>query len=139
MDFKKKIREGQSTFPMASMIDIVFILLIHFMAATIFAQWENKLDITVPTAQSALPHTRQIGEVILNIDSTGKVFINSRPISDEMLLELLTKVADTFKTQPIVLRADKATDCQALIRVLDICRQADVWNIAFATIKPDES
>lgn len=139
MNFQRKNRPTGSGFPMAPMLDIVFILLIHFMAATIFAQWEHKIDITIPTAQSAIPQTRQVGEVILNIDRDGQVFINSRPISDAMLLELLTKISDTFKNQPIVLRADKETECQSLIRILDLCRQADVWNIAFATIKPEDA
>ena len=52
MNFKRKITESNAGFQMGPMLDIIFILLIHFMAATIFAQWENKLEIKVPTASS---------------------------------------------------------------------------------------
>ena len=88
MDFKKKFQEHGAGFQMAPMLDIVFILLIHFMAATIFAQWDNKLEIKVPTAANAAENDiRQYGEVILNIDREGKVFINSNEVSDAQLKE----------------------------------------------------
>ena len=54
MNFKRHIRDTSESFQMAPMIDIIFILLIHFMAATIFAQWENKLGIQVPAADSGV-------------------------------------------------------------------------------------
>ena len=54
MNFKKRLAENSPGFQMAPMLDIVFILLVHFMAATFFAKWENKLDITVPSADSSM-------------------------------------------------------------------------------------
>ncbi len=139
MNFRKGIQERSPGFQMAPMLDIIFILLINFMAATIFAQWENKMDITVPTAQTATSQQRQYGEVILNIDEEGRVFINSRQVSDETLLNLLTQISETFKSQPVILRADRKTNCQQLLHVLDICRQADIWNVSFAAIKPEDA
>ena len=139
MNFRKNLQDRQAGFQMAPMLDIIFILLVNFMTASIFAQWENKLEITVPSAQSGVPGARQTGELIINIDADGKVFINSKLISDEMLLKLMTQISSAYKTQPVILRADKKTDCQQLIRVLDICRQADIWNIAFATVSPDDA
>ena len=140
MNFQRHAQERSGGFQMAPMLDIVFILLIHFMAATIFAQWENKLDISVPTATESRPgDRRQQGEVILNIDRNGKVFINSMPISDDSLLNLLDQISATFKSQPILIRADRDTSCQSLLHVLDICRKADIWNISFATIKPEDA
>ena len=138
MIFRHNTSHASSGFPMAAMLDIMFLLLIHFMAATIFAQWENKLDIKVPTATSAKSTARQPGEVILNIDKNGTVFINSLPVPEDTLAKLLKDIADTFRTQPVILRADQETTCQQLLHVLDICRQADIINIAFATIKPPQ-
>ncbi len=140
MDFKKKFQEHNAGFQMAPMLDIIFILLIHFMAATIFAQWDNKLDIKVPTAANAAENDiRQYGEVILNIDRDGKVFINSNEVDDAQLVELLNAIATAFKDQPCVIRPDRETSCQALVHVLDLCRGANVWNVAIATAKTDET
>ncbi|MCQ2402906.1 MAG: biopolymer transporter ExbD [Lentisphaeria bacterium] len=138
MNFKRNIQERSAGFQMAPMIDIVFILLIHFMAATVFAQWEKKVDITVPTASTATEQQRQAGELILNVDSEGRLYINSQPYSDETALELLKQIAGAFQDQPIILRADKETNVQQLLHVMDLCREADVWNIALATVTPQE-
>ena len=138
MNFKKNIQERSAGFQMAPMIDIVFILLIHFMAATVFAQWEKQVDITVPTASTAQEQTRQIGELILNVNAEGQIFINGQQYSDETALDLLKQIAGAFQDQPIILRADQATSVQQLIHVMDICRQAGVWNIALATVTPQQ-
>ncbi len=140
MNFSKARPTGGVSFQMAPMLDIIFILLIHFMAATIFAQWENRLEISIPTADSGVRQDmRRTGEIIVNLDSEGRIFINSREVSEDGLLNILGRVSRVYPGQSVILRADRATNCQALIRVMDICRQADIWNIAFATIKPEDN
>jgi biopolymer transport protein ExbD len=134
MNFKKHIRDNPLGFQMAPMIDIIFIMLIHFMVATIFAQWENKLGIQVPSADSGLRIERQPGEVIINIDTEGEIYINSKLISEQRLESLLGQIAETFKSQPVVIRADQNTRHKDVIRVLDICRKVDIWNVAFSTL-----
>jgi biopolymer transport protein ExbD len=37
----------------------------------------------------------------------------------------------------VILRGDEIVDYQHVIRVLDTCQKAGIWNIAFATRKPD--
>lgn len=134
MNFKKHIRDNPLGFQMAPMIDIIFIMLIHFMVATIFAQWENKLGIQVPSADSGLRIERQPGEVIINIDPDGEIYINSKQISEQRLESLLAQIAETFKSQPVVIRADQNTRHKDVIKVLDICRKVDIWNVAFSTL-----
>jgi biopolymer transport protein ExbD len=36
----------------------------------------------------------------------------------------------------VVLRGDENVDYKHIVRVLDICRAANIWNVAFATTKP---
>ncbi|MGI6353649.1 MAG: biopolymer transporter ExbD [Lentisphaerae bacterium] len=138
MNFKKKINETTPGFQMAPMIDIIFILLIHFMIATIFAQWENKLGITVPTADSGIRSERQQGELIINIDSEGRIYVNSLEKSLEYLETLLAQVADTFIDQPVIIRADMETRHKDVIKVLDLCTKVDIRHVNFATIKAED-
>ncbi|MDD3694362.1 MAG: biopolymer transporter ExbD [Lentisphaeria bacterium] len=139
MNFKRQLKDNALGFQMAPMLDIIFILLILFMVANIFAQWENKLGIQVPSADSGLRVERQPGEVIINIDREGDIYINSKLVTAERLQALLLEIADAFKSQPVILRADKDTRHQDVIRVLDICRKADIWNVAFSTLAPEEA
>lgn len=138
MNFKKRLSGQQAGFQMAPMVDIMFLLLIFFMAATIFAQWETQIGITVPTADKGVRVTRQPGEIIINLDEQGTIFINRMEVTPQRLQDLLGQVAEAFAGHPIVIRADAKTEHQKVIDVLDICRKVDIWNVAFATLPKQE-
>jgi len=139
MNFQKRVpTQQQGAFPMAPMIDIMFLLLIFFMAATIFAQWEKKLDIEVPTADSKVAGPRPPGEIIINVDKEGILFVNNVELSYQRLESLLGQVAEMFPDQPVIIRADAKTRHEKVIAVLDICRRVDIRNVAFATLPREE-
>jgi len=137
MNFRKNMADRHIGFQMAPMIDIVFLLLVFFIASAVYSQWERKLEITVPTARSAKEAPRFLGEAIVNIDAAGRVFLNSIEYTPARLAELLRQLAATYPDQPVVVRADRMTRYEDVIRVLDICRQADIANLAFATLPPE--
>ncbi len=136
MDFRKNIREDSAGFQMAPMVDIVFLLLIFFITASIYAQWETKMDIKVPTARTGEHSPRFPGEIIINIAKDGRVHVNMMEYSKERLGEMLSKLSETYPDQPVIIRADLETPYQELISVLDMCRMSDVCNISFATAVP---
>ena len=137
MNFRKRQNEASAGFQMAPMLDIVFILLIHFMAATLFAKWENKLEITVPTAGADVAMSRFRREIIINLDKDGDIYINSIKMSDARLAEILRAVRADNASQPVVIRADRDARHKDVIRILDLCTRMDIRNVAFSTIKPD--
>ena len=138
MNFRKEFNVNSPGFQMAPMIDIMFLLLIFFMVATIYAQWETKIGINVPSADTGIQTGRTPGEVIINLDKEGTIFINSVEMEPERLHKLLAQIAQTFKGQPVIIRADKKTEYDAVIKVLDICRRVDIWNISFATLPKED-
>lgn len=135
MNFRKRFNETSPGFQMAPMVDMMFQVLIVFMAATLFAQWENVVGITLPTADSGVKPVRH-RELIINLDAKGTIFINSVERSPAELESILGQVADAFKDQPVIVRADRLTHHEAVINVLDICRKVDIRNVAFATLPP---
>ncbi len=134
MDFRRNISDSSVGFQMAPMVDIVFLLLIFFIAASVYTQWENKIGIKVPTAVSGKNERRFPGEVIINIDANGVVSMNNVDYSLERLRELLSRIAVTYPDQPAIIRADLKTDYESVIKVLDICKQVDIAHISFATL-----
>ena len=128
--------EKEPGFQMAPMVDIIFLLLIFFIAASVYSQWESKLEIKVPTAKSSIERPRFPGEAIINIDKDGRFFLNSTEFTPERLKHVLTKLSETYPNQPVVVRADKQAPSRYLIQVIDICSQTDIGNISFATIHP---
>lgn len=137
MNFRSADRLEATEVQMTPMIDVVFLLLCFFVTSQIYAQWETEIDITLPTAQTGQTPQRLPGEIIINVLQTGETVVNGRTVSEAELGGMLARLADLFPGQPVLLRADKATAYENVIRVLDRCRQADIWNISFATGVPE--
>ncbi len=137
MDFTsgKRAIADRPTIQMAPLIDIVFLLLIFFMSVSIFAQLETEINITVPTANESTDIKRSPGEIIINIRKDGTIIVNQRQLSYEDLERMLRRVAGLYRGQPVIIRADRDTFHKHVIRVLDICAGADIWNVSFATMK----
>jgi biopolymer transport protein ExbD len=122
---------------MAPMIDVVFLLLCFFVTTQIFSQWESEINITLPTARTGESPQRLPGEIIINIQEDGGTSVNQRRLSQPELATLLHELAGLYPGQPVLIRADKRAAYEYVVRVLDLCRQADIWNIAFATSMPE--
>lgn len=126
----------QGGVPLTPMMDVVFLLLCFFVTSQIFAQWETEIDVTLPTASTGEIPQRLPGEVIVNVLPDGKAVVNGQELDDAALRSMLDRLVALFPGQPVLLRADKATPYEHVIRVLDLCRQSDLWNISFATLAP---
>ena len=123
-------------FPLTPMIDVVFLLLCFFVTSQIFAQWETEIDVALPTAATGDVPQRLPGEVIINVRADGAAVVNGQVLDDARLRTMMDRLVELFPGQPVLLRADKATAYEHVVRVLDTCRQADIWNISFATLAP---
>ena len=138
MNFRGKQKVEAPTFQIAPMIDVVFLLLCFFIASQIFSQWETEIGIVLPTSVSGDPPDRLPGEIIINIRTDGEVVVNNQAFKDQELQNLLRRVSRLFKGQPVLIRADRLTAYEHVIHVLDLCREADIGNISFATIQAEE-
>jgi biopolymer transport protein ExbD len=137
VNFRSRVRLEPVGFQLTPMIDCIFLMLCFFLTSQVFSQWESEIDITLPTAKTSQTPQRLPGEIIVNIDKLGVTLVNGRVLADDALGNMLRQVAKLFPGQPVLIRADKATDYEHVVRVLDLCRLADIWNISFATSIPD--
>ena len=133
MNFRKNRRSSAPTVQMASLMDVVFLLLCFFITSSVFSQWETEVAITLPTAKSATIPGRMPGEIILNLNADGKVSVNGHALSLEEVTRRLTRIAENFPGQPVVIRADKTCSYETLMSLIDACRTANVWNFSLAT------
>ncbi len=133
MTFRKKQKSALPAFQLTSMMDVIFLLLCFFITTSVFSQWEYEVDLTLPSAKSGKVPERLPGEIIINITRDGTISINQQVLTTEDLKARLTRLQRYFPGQPIVLRADKETRYEALMKVIDTCRSADIWNFSMAT------
>lgn len=133
MNFRTKTVIEPKGFLIAPMVDILLVLLGFFMLTWTFARHETELDVQVPSAKEGKEERRSMGEVIINVKQDGSIVMNHRLLSPNELQETLTQIAALYPDQAIILRGDEKVDYGHIVQALDICRAANIWNIAFAT------
>jgi len=99
------------------------------------ARNENELDVKVPKASAAKEKPAPIGDVVVNVKADGNVVVNRRTLSAAELGELLKSLVQLNSEQAVVIRGDEAGAYKNLIDVLNVCTNAGITNVAFATAK----
>lgn len=123
---------------MAPMIDIVFLLLIFFIVTWQFSRDEMDLKIAVPTSEEGADPKRVLGEIVLNVYDDGTFSVWGEKKSPEQLHETLSAIASQHENQPVRVRIDGKTPSQRIVNAIDLCQRAGIWNISFATQRPEE-
>lgn len=115
------------------LVDVVFLLLIFFLAATTFATEEVELDLRLPEAKSgqAGKATKQL---IINVSQDGTLTVSGRAVTMEALRQKLVAAVARNKEQAVLVRGDKAAQFGVGLQVLDTCRLAKIKKVDFAAL-----
>ncbi|WP_400081152.1 ExbD/TolR family protein [Winogradskyella sp. R77965] len=106
-------------FNMASMTDIVFLLLIFFMIASTLVT-TNAIDIILPTA-SGKTENKKSTAVSIKKDLT--YYIDQKRVGESVLESQLISIMKTQETPTIVLRAEKSVPVENVVKVMDIANR----------------
>lgn len=135
MKFRRRESPHVIGFQIAPMVDILLVLLCFFIVTWSFARKEMELDVKVPAAQSGEEGTPIMNQTVLNVRSDGAVVLNRQVISLDALAARLKRLAELAPDYSIILRGDRNAPYKHIVAVLDVCRAANIWNVAFATDK----
>jgi biopolymer transport protein ExbD len=133
MNFRRQAKPEVFGFQIAPMVDILLVLLVFFIVTWNFSLSEKELDVKIPTASNAKDTDPYVGQVVVNVKTDGSLIFNRQPISADELVAKLRELAKLYPDQAVILRGDQNTNYKFIVNVLDLCRQADIWNVAFAT------
>ncbi|HEY4638867.1 MAG TPA: biopolymer transporter ExbD [Candidatus Udaeobacter sp.] len=89
----------------------------------------------MPKASAAKEKSAPIGDVIVNVKADGNVVVNRRTLTSAELQELLKGMVQLNPEQAVVIRGDEAGAYKNIVEVLNICTEAGVTNVAFATAR----
>jgi biopolymer transport protein ExbD len=135
MNLRSRATPHHPGIQLAPLVDVLLLLLIFFLLTWNAARNENELDVKVPKASAAKEKTAPIGDVVVNVKQDGKVVVNRRTLTAGELTDLLKGLVQLNSEQAVVIRGDEAGAYKNVVDVLDICSQAGVSNVAFATAK----
>jgi biopolymer transport protein ExbD len=129
--------EGDFGFQIAPMVDVVFVLLLFFMACAGQNVKEGFFQIGLPSEGKAPPE-KPVVPIIIDIDPNGNVFVNNEPMSsgpkDRELAQLrdkLTTAMQTSEEDPVIIRPSPEARHERVVDVLQACRTARVKKLSF--------
>lgn len=118
---------------MMPLIDVVFLLLIFFLAATTFAREEVELDLRLPEARSgtASAPTRPL---VVNLLADGRISVDGRDVTIEALRQKLAAAGSRQPDLSVLVRGDRNAQFGIGLQVLDACRLAKITKVDFAAL-----
>jgi biopolymer transport protein ExbD len=135
MNLRSRAQLHHPGIQLAPLVDVLLLLLIFFLLTWNAARNENELDVKVPKASAAKDKPAPIGDVVVNVKTDGNVVVNRRTLTAAELTELLKGLVQLNSEQAVVIRGDEAGAYKNIIGVLNICTEAGITNVAFATAK----
>lgn len=140
MKFRRKARENVEI-NLASLIDVVFILLLFFVVTTTFTR-ETQLKVDLPEAASGTPpqpSELKTLEVLIGVD--GGYSLNGQTLlkSDlPSLMSALQKESEGDNSLPVVISADAKTPHQAVITAMDAAGKLGFAHLRITTVEAQE-
>ena len=118
------------------MIDIVFLLVIFFIAAgtQLIAETnrEREYDINLPAVADAPPLTSLPDEVVVNVLADGTIVANGTARSLDELRQLLVAKQTSFPNQGVIIRGDRTVPYQQVMDVLEACKGSKIRRVSLA-------
>ena len=130
--------DGDMGFQIAPMVDVVFVLMLFFMASAGQQIIEQELNISLPSGSSS-PSSAPRTPILIDISAEGQVTMNQTSFgtpSDKGLKSLqdwLKNAIEQFGGEdPVIIRPSSETRHERIIDVLNAAAAAGVKNLSFS-------
>jgi biopolymer transport protein ExbD len=134
--FRRKQRENVDI-NLASLIDVVFILLLFFVVTTTFTR-ETQLRVDLPEAVSGSPAEDQSKQLDIAISADGVFSVNNQilPKSDlTTLMDALQKASNGDTNRPLSISADGKSQHQSVITAMDAAGKLGFSHLRMTTVE----
>jgi biopolymer transport protein ExbD len=120
-----------------SLIDVILVLLIFFMATATFEQ-QSRLKVDLPKASKTQSDKDNPDSLVIQINEAGQFFIGGRQVmnpTEDLLRKAISDVSKGKIDQRVILRADARTQHQNVVLAMDLLGQMGFSNLSIATLK----
>ncbi len=115
----------------ASLVDVLFLLLIFFMVTSAFVEQPN-IKLELPSTKHS--EVSKIENTVLTIARDGQLFLQDRPVDKKKLVKELRRVILDTGEEVLVLKADKEVSYGIVVDIMDDARGAGFKKVVAPTI-----
>ena len=127
--------EHNSSINIASLIDVVFLLIIFFMTVSHINATEA-LPLDLPIENNGTEEVSDLpAQMIINIKPSGQININGLDMNMEKFQSLLEAVAKNNRQNEIIIRADRNVRWSFVREALDVCSKCNLHELKVKVIE----
>ena len=120
----RRDEEGSAPGPnMTPLIDMLFILIIFFLATSRFQAEERDEEIQLVETRSELPISTPRDLLVIDIDREGRKKVNGVEKTLEELEEIIRERIEEHRESEVVLRSDRRALVAHLMETTEICHR----------------
>lgn len=126
MRIQRNSDEGTEIICPPSLIDIMFILIIFFLATTTFKEVERDIQVQLPVDSQGETLSSSDKVIVVNVRKNGTYIVQDQQVTVEEMAQL---VADSVKENPgqkVLIRADQESLHGYVARAVAVCRHVGV-------------
>ena len=134
MDFRRGRAKEEPEINLVPLIDVMMVILIFLMVTTTYSKY-NELQINLPSADADKQLERP-NEVNVLVNAEGQYVINRKRVqftTVEQLCAELKTAGDGLKDPIVIISADKKSDFQSVVQVMEASRLVGLTQITFTT------
>ena len=122
--------EEASAIDLTPMLDVVFIMLIFFIVTASFIK-EAGVEVNRPEASTSNP--KENVNILVAINANNEIWIDKRRVDKRAVRSVIEKMHAENPKGAVVIQADKASNTETVVSVLDSARAAGVYDVSLAT------
>ena len=118
---------------LTSMVDVLFCLILFFMAASKFTELERKIGLQVPEVSDRGALTEAPEKKTINVYRDGVIELDKKAVRS--LQELTDRLADARRQDPdvgVMIRGDGEGRFQRVAEALNACKQAGISELGIS-------
>src|SRR5271163_900676 len=123
MRIRDPMHDQEEPYNLVPLTDMVFNLLIFFMAATTFAQVEKELGIELPRTSALTPLSAPPKQLIINIKRDGQIIVAGKTLTLHDLAPMISALVAKDAEGAVIIRTDERTVMQHFADVTRLCKQ----------------
>jgi biopolymer transport protein ExbD len=125
-------RDEAPSLNLTSMIDVLFLLIIFFMAGTKFTEMERQIGLKVPQVTEGGSLGVVPDKKVVAVFRDGRITLDKQSVTLDELGRRLTAAREQYPDLGVVVRGDATGEFQHVADVLNMCRRAGIVELGVA-------
>ncbi|RMG36252.1 MAG: biopolymer transporter ExbD [Planctomycetota bacterium] len=136
MRIPTELRQHGLQFNITPLIDVVFLLIIFFLAASHLARNEASEPVELPEASQAASERNLPHRLVITVRADGTLIVSGRPLAAGQLDRVLLEGRATAGDRPfeVRIRADRRVPYERVEPILIACARHGIRRVGFAVL-----